>query len=85
MTMTLVKGQKVDVTKTNPGLSKVVVGLGWNVPHGMDLDASAFLLGGKSFVKRTLSFMVIHKGLKELWSIVETISKAEEQKITNKF
>lgn len=30
MTISLAKGQKVDLTKTNPGLSKVVVGLGWD-------------------------------------------------------
>ncbi|RIW22136.1 chemical-damaging agent resistance protein C, partial [Bacillus velezensis] len=30
MAISLAKGQKVDLTKTNPGLSKVVVGLGWD-------------------------------------------------------
>jgi tellurium resistance protein TerD len=44
----LAKGQRVDLTKTNPGLTKVIVGLGWdtNRYHGgndIDLDASAFL------------------------------------------
>lgn len=28
--ISLKKGQKVDLTKTNPGLSKVLVGLGWD-------------------------------------------------------
>lgn len=50
MAISLSKGQKVDLTKTNPGLSKVVVGLGWDVNkydggHDFDLDASVFLLG----------------------------------------
>ena len=44
----LAKGQRIDLTKTNPGLTKVIVGLGWdtNRYHGgndFDLDASAFL------------------------------------------
>ncbi|TXK84802.1 TerD family protein [Paenibacillus sp. N3.4] len=30
MTISLVKGQKIDLTKGNSGLSKVVVGLGWD-------------------------------------------------------
>lgn len=43
------KGQKVDLTKNNPGVSKLLVGLGWDVndsPGGadFDLDAAAFLL-----------------------------------------
>lgn len=48
MTINLQKGQKVDLTKTNPGLSKVIIGLGWDTnkydgKHDFDLDASAFL------------------------------------------
>lgn len=49
MPVNLKKGQKVSLTKNNPGLSKVVVGLGWDVNQfdtggDFDLDASAFLL-----------------------------------------
>lgn len=49
MAITLSKGQKVDLTKTNPGLSKVMVGLGWDTNkydggNDFDLDASVFLL-----------------------------------------
>ncbi|WP_042168689.1 TerD family protein [Paenibacillus gorillae] len=56
MTISLVKGQKVDLTKGNAGLSKVIVGLGWDpvaVKSGffgmkkaanIDCDASALLL-----------------------------------------
>ena len=29
MALSLRKGQKVDLTKGNPGLSKLMVGLGW--------------------------------------------------------
>lgn len=49
MPVSLQKGQKVSLTKGNPGLSKVVVGLGWDVNAydtggAFDLDAAAFLL-----------------------------------------
>ncbi len=51
MAVNLSKGQKVDLTKGNPGLNKLLVGLGWdgNRYDGgfeFDLDAAAFLLSG---------------------------------------
>ena len=50
MGISLAKGQKISLSKTNPGLNKVVVGIGWDVNMydtggDFDLDASAFLLG----------------------------------------
>ncbi|WP_028544480.1 TerD family protein [Paenibacillus taiwanensis] len=54
MAISLQKGQKIDLTKGNPGLTKVVVGLGWDTNKydggkDFDLDATVFLLnnGGK--------------------------------------
>ena len=54
MAISLQKGQKVDLTKGNPSLKKLLIGLGWDVNkydggHDFDLDAAAFLLnsGGK--------------------------------------
>lgn len=49
MPISLQKGQKVDLTKTNPGLKTIMVGLGWDTNkydggHDFDLDAAAFLL-----------------------------------------
>ena len=49
MSISLQKGQKIDLTKTNPGLTQVIIGLGWDTNkyaggHDFDLDASAFLL-----------------------------------------
>lgn len=49
MPISLQKGQKVSLNKGNPGLSKVIVGLGWDVNQfdtggDFDLDTSAFLL-----------------------------------------
>lgn len=47
--ISLVKGAKVDLTKTNPGVVKYRIGLGWNpqasVGGAFDLDVSAFILG----------------------------------------
>ena len=50
MPINLSKGQKVDLTKGNPGLTSIMVGLGWDVNafdsgSAFDLDASAFMLG----------------------------------------
>ena len=55
MGVSLQKGQKVSLTKVNQGLSRVVIGLGWDEvqqkrgffapkPQAIDCDASAFLL-----------------------------------------
>ena len=59
----LSKGQKVDLTKTNPGLTKIMVGLGWDVNKydsggEFDLDAAAFLLGenGKATSENDIIF-----------------------------
>lgn len=50
MAVNLQKGQRVDLTKGNEGLNKLVVGLGWDTNtydggNAIDLDAAAFLLG----------------------------------------
>src|ERR1700741_321144 len=50
-TINLAKGQKVDLTKTNPGVKAFKVGLGWN-PNGavgstFDIDVSAFVLNAE--------------------------------------
>ena len=50
MAISLQKGQKVDLTKGNPSLTKIMVGLGWDVNAfdsgaDFDLDAAAFMLG----------------------------------------
>ncbi len=49
MPISLQKGQKVDLTKSNPGLTKIVVGLGWDTNKydggaDFDLDSCAFVL-----------------------------------------
>lgn len=50
MPINLAKGQKVDLTKGNPGLKKIMVGLGWDVNafdsgSAFDLDAAVFMVG----------------------------------------
>ena len=45
----LTKGAKLDLTKGNPGLDKILVGLGWDTNNAggqdFDLDVEVFLLG----------------------------------------
>lgn len=62
MSISLSKGQKVNLTKWNPGLVKVVAGLGWDVNQfdtgaAFDLDASAFLLSGDGKAKTSEDFV----------------------------
>ena len=49
MPVNLQKGQKVSLTKDNPGLNNVVVGIGWDINNfdtggDFDLDSAAFML-----------------------------------------
>lgn len=61
MAISLKKGQKVDLTKDNPGLKKILVGLGWDVRatvgKAFDLDASAFLLNAAGKVRSEKDFV----------------------------
>lgn len=68
MSISLQKGQKVSLTKENTGLSKVIIGLGWDEvkqsrgffapkPQPIDCDASAILLqDGKLMGKQDLVY-----------------------------
>jgi tellurium resistance protein TerD len=78
MAISLEKGQKVDLTKGNANLVKIVVGLGWDTnkydgAHDFDLDAAAFLVGASGKVNKDEDFIfynnlkheseaVIHQG-----------------------
>ncbi|MGO4269937.1 TerD family protein [Paenibacillus sp. TAF58] len=62
MSISLSKGQRIDLTKTNPGLSKAIIGLGWDTNkysggHAFDLDASAFLLHAEGKAKGLEDFI----------------------------
>ncbi|WP_239617783.1 TerD family protein [Cohnella mopanensis] len=63
MSISLSKGQKIDLTKTNPGLTKVLIGLGWDTNkydggQAFDLDASVFCLNatGKAASEKDFIF-----------------------------
>ena len=78
MAINLIKGQKIDLTKGNPSLKKVIIGLGWDTNkysggHDFDLDASVFLVGSNGRTNHDEDFIfynnltsrneaVIHKG-----------------------
>ena len=62
MAVSLKKGQKVDLTKTNPGLKEILIGLGWDTNKydggsAFDLDAAAFLLGANGKVSDDSDFV----------------------------
>lgn len=60
--LSLVKGQRISLTKQAPGLKNILVGLGWDVKryHGdadFDLDASVFMLGANGKVPSNDEFI----------------------------
>ncbi|HAL69962.1 MAG TPA: chemical-damaging agent resistance protein C, partial [Pseudomonas sp.] len=61
MAVSLTKGSNVSLTKEAPGLSEVIVGLGWDprVTDGteFDLDASIFITGENGKVLNDSSFI----------------------------
>lgn len=62
MPVCLQKGQKVSLTKENPGLNKVLVGIGWDVNQfdtgrDFDLDSAAFLLTDSGKVSKAEDFV----------------------------
>lgn len=74
MALTLQKGGNLSLSKTDPSLSKLLVGLGWD-PRAtdgaeFDLDASAFLLGANGKV-RTENDFIFYNQLKSVDGSVE--------------
>lgn len=62
MTVSLKKGQKVDLTKGNAGLTNIIVGLGWDTNKydggdDFDLDAAAFLTNESGKVNSDSDFV----------------------------
>src|SRR6478609_11044899 len=59
--LTLTKGSNLSLTKTDPGLNKVLVGLGWDprttTGDAFDLDASALLVGANGKVRSSADFI----------------------------
>ena len=75
MAVSLAKGQKVSLTKGNPGLKKIMIGLGWDTNKydggaDFDLDAAAFLLNSNGKVNNDADF-VFYGNLKHASGAVE--------------
>lgn len=75
MAVCLKKGQKVDLTKTNPGLKEVLIGLGWDTNKydggkDFDLDSSVFMLGANGKVASDADF-IFYGNLKHASGSVE--------------
>ena len=75
MALNLQKGQKIDLTKGNPGLSNLLVGLGWDTNryrggNDFDLDATAFLLKDDNRVSTNQDF-VYYGNLRHISGCVE--------------
>lgn len=77
MAISLQKGQKVDLTKSNPGMTKIVVGLGWDVNKydggkDFDLDASVFMLNSQGKVANEQDFIFFNNPSSPDGSVVHT-------------
>ena len=61
MALSLQKGGNLSLSKTDPGLNKILVGLGWDARstdgQDFDLDASAFLLAANGKVRSDADFI----------------------------
>ncbi|MGL5334637.1 MAG: TerD family protein [Enterovibrio sp.] len=73
-TVSLSKGSNVSLSKTDPTMTKVIVGLGWDARstdgQDFDLDASAFLLGANGKV-RTPEDFVFYNNLRAAGGAIE--------------
>lgn len=67
MSISLSKGQKISLSKEDPSLKKIIVGLGWDTNkysggYDFDLDASCFELGANDKVTKDTDF-IFYKNL----------------------
>lgn len=75
MGIMLKKGQKIDLTKGNKSLKKILVGLGWDTNkydggYDFDLDAAAFCCGDDDKVHEDLDF-IFYNNLKHESGAIE--------------
>ncbi|WP_018592824.1 MULTISPECIES: TerD family protein [Peptostreptococcaceae] len=75
MGITLKKGEKINLTKGNPGLKNIKLGLGWDINsfdsgYDYDLDVSVFMVGESGRVERDEDF-VFYNNLKHISGAVE--------------
>lgn len=76
MALSLTKGQNLSLTKTDPGLKKLIIGLGWD-PRAtdgqeFDLDASAFMLTAAGKVRSVSDFIYYGKTTSDCGAITHT-------------
>lgn len=67
MSISLSKGQKISLSKEDPSLKKIIVGLGWDTNkysggYDFDLDASCFELGANDKITKDSDF-IFYKNL----------------------
>ena len=76
MGVSLSKGGNVSLSKTDPGLKKVLIGLGWEARStdgvDFDLDASAFLLGANEKVRGEHDFIFYNQTRSQDGSVEHT-------------
>ncbi|UKS27418.1 TerD domain-containing protein [Paenibacillus sp. HWE-109] len=80
MHISLIKGQKADLTKTNPGLSTIGIGIGWQAPAHVDLDTSAFLLGANGKVDHDDQLVFYNNPTKNGVKFIDQPSSGQDQK-----
>jgi tellurium resistance protein TerD len=73
----LSKGQRVDLTKNDPTLKKIIIGLGWDVKQfdggqDFDLDASAFILNNTGKCRNENDFIFYNNLQSTDGSIIHT-------------
>ncbi|CCB79911.1 tellurium resistance protein TerD [Helicobacter bizzozeronii CIII-1] len=77
MSVSLVKGGRVSLSKEKPGLSHILVGLGWDVNASdtgvdFDLDASVFLTDASGKVNDDKNFVFYNNLTSKDGSVVHT-------------
>lgn len=77
MAIQLSKGQRIDLTKTDPSLQRIIIGLGWDIKHfdggqDFDLDASAFILNANGKCRSESDFIFYNNLQSPDGSVVHT-------------
>ena len=57
MTVNLKKGQRVNLTKSNPNLKKILVALDYQADSNIEIDSAAFLLNANGKVRNDSDFV----------------------------
>ncbi len=76
MAVSLIKGGNVSLSKTEPSLKSILIGLGWEARASdgsdFDLDASAFLVSENGKVRRDVDFIFYNQLLSTCGSVEHT-------------